>query len=56
MTQEIYHEDCPDWFDGEHIDEMLFCQNFLAKHPMKCVRDRLFTVLFVTRISPLDLA
>lgn len=44
LTQEIYHEGCPDWFDGERIDEMMFCQDFLAKHPMKCVRDRLFTV------------
>lgn len=44
LTQEIYHEGCPDWFDGEHIDEMMFCQDFLTKHPMKCVRDRLFTV------------
>ncbi len=44
MTQKIYHEDFPDWFDGEHIDEVLFCQDFLTKHPMKCVRDRLFTV------------
>ncbi len=44
MTQKIYHEDFPDWFDGEHIDEVLFCQDCLTKHPMKCVRDRLFTV------------
>jgi len=44
LTQEIYHEGCPDWFDGEHIDEMMFCQDFLTKYPMKCVRDRLFTV------------
>ena len=44
LTQEIYHEGCPDWFDGERIDEMMFCQAFLERHPMKCVRDRLFTV------------
>ena len=44
MTQKIYDESCPCWFDGEHIDEMLFCRAFLIKHPMKCVRDRLFTV------------
>ena len=34
----------PDWYDGKHINEVLFCQQFLEKHPMKCVRGRLFTV------------
>ena len=33
-----------DWYDGRHINEVLFCQQFLEKHPMKCVRGRLFTV------------
>lgn len=34
----------PDWYDGKRINEVLFCQDFLRKHPMKCVRGRLFTV------------
>ena len=34
----------PDWYDGKHINEVLFCQQFLEKYPMKCVRGRLFTV------------
>ena len=34
----------PDWYDGRHINEVLFCQQFLEKHSMKCVRGRLFTV------------
>ena len=34
----------PEWYDGRHINEVLFCQQFLDKHPMKCVRGRLFTV------------
>ena len=34
----------PDWYDSRHINEVLFCQQFLDKHPMKCVRGRLFTV------------
>ena len=34
----------PDWYDGKHINEVLFCLQFLEKHPMKCVRGRLFTV------------
>ena len=33
-----------EWYDGRHINEVLFCQQFLEKHPMKCVRGRLFTV------------
>ena len=34
----------PEWYDGRHINEVLFCQQFLDKHPMKGVRGRLFTV------------
>ena len=34
----------PEWYDGRHINEVLFCQQFLDKHPMKWVRGRLFTV------------
>ena len=24
----------PDWYDGKHINEVLFCQQFLDKHPI----------------------
>ena len=34
----------PAWFDGSMIDEVAFCGSFLHQHPMKCVRNRLFTV------------
>ena len=45
MTQEIFcGEYRPDWYDGKRVDELIFCRNFLARHPMKCIRDRLFTV------------
>ena len=51
----------PEWYDGRHINEVLFCQQFLDKHPMKCVRGRLFTVdgliedcLLYTSPSPRD--
>ena len=40
MTPQMW----PEWYDGRHINEVLFCQQFLDKHPMKCVRGRLFTV------------
>lgn len=44
-TTAMQHEDCgPVWYEGKHINEVLFCQQFLEKHPMKCVRGRLFTV------------
>ena len=23
----------PDWYDGRHINEVLFCRQFLDKHP-----------------------
>ena len=29
----------PDWYDGRHINEVLFCRQFLDKHQM-CIRDR----------------
>ena len=45
LTQEKSRDESwPDWYDGKQIDELMFCQDFLARHPMKCVRDRLFTV------------
>ena len=28
----------PEWYDGRHINEVLFCQQFLDKHPMKWVK------------------
>lgn len=34
----------PAWYDGKNINEILFCEEFLESHPMKCVRGRLFTV------------
>ena len=34
----------PSWYDGKMIDEVAFCASFLHQHPMKCVRNRLFTV------------
>lgn len=34
----------PDWFDGKVIDEVAYCFSFLSRHPMKCIRDRLFTM------------
>ena len=34
----------PSWFDGKTIDEVAFCYSFLKRHPMKCIRGRLFTV------------
>ena len=46
-----YHEknrnwlsDKLDWFDGKHINEILFCQEFLKTHPMRCIGGTLFTV------------
>ena len=34
----------PDWFDGTKIDEIAFCSWLLEKHPMKCIRDRLYDI------------
>lgn len=37
-------QDKLDWFDGKHINEILFCQEFLKTHPMRCIGGTLFTV------------
>ena len=37
-------QDKLDWFDGKHINEILFCQVFLKTHPMRCIGGTLFTV------------
>lgn len=37
-------QDKLDWFDSKHINEILFCQEFLKIHPMKCIGGILFTV------------
>ena len=37
-------EEWPEWYDGKHINEAMFCQYFLQLHPMKCIHGRLFTV------------
>ena len=44
MTDEEKDIAYPDWYDGKHIDEVLFCEAFLRQHPMKCIHGRLFTV------------
>lgn len=33
----------PEWFDGKKINEVLFSQDFLDRHPMKCINGQLFT-------------
>ena len=34
----------PEWFDGKKVNEILFCQEFLAEHPMVCVKGTFFMV------------
>jgi putative DNA primase/helicase len=33
----------PEWYDGKKVNEILFCQEFLAEHPMVCVKGSFFT-------------
>ena len=35
--------DFPTWYDGKTINETLFCEEFLAQHPMVSVNDTFFT-------------
>ena len=34
----------PEWYDGKHINEVKFCEEFLKSHPMKSVNGTFFTV------------
>lgn len=34
------HGGWPAWYDGKNINEVLFCEEFLAAHPMKCIRGK----------------
>lgn len=36
-------EGMPLWFDGKKVNEVLFCEDYLAKHPMLCVGGSFFT-------------
>ena len=40
---EIKSNELPLWFDGKKVNEVLFCEDYLQKHPMKCVGGSLFT-------------
>ena len=37
-------ETLPVWYDGNHLDEVQFCAEFLREHPMICVRGTFYTV------------
>ena len=32
------------WFDGSKVNDVLFCEDFLAGHPMKCIHGTFFDV------------
>ena len=34
----------PEWYDGKHINEVKFCEEFLKSHPMKSINGTFFTV------------
>ena len=44
MSKKIDHESCPVWYEDKKINEVLFCDEFLAEYPMRCINGRLFTV------------
>ena len=37
-------DQCPEWYDGKHVNEVKFCEEFLREHPMKSVNGTFFTV------------
>lgn len=40
----LYNRIYPDWFDGKHLNEVLFCAEFLRDHPMKSINGAFFTI------------
>lgn len=43
INQADINSDCPLWFDGRSIDEIMFCNELLKEHPMKCFNGTFFT-------------
>ena len=33
-----------DWIDGDSINEVMFCEEFLKDIPLKCINGRFYTV------------
>jgi len=45
MEDELLEEEFkPIWLDGTRVNEVLFAEDFLGTHQMKCIRGKLFTV------------
>lgn len=36
--------DAAPWFDGKKVNEVLLCQDFLSRYPVKCINGRFFSV------------
>ena len=43
MKENDYTSASPFWFDGKTLNEVSFCEDFLQKHPMVCVKGSFFT-------------
>ena len=44
MRDDILTEETPFWFNGKTLNEVGFCEDFLAMHPMVCVGGSFFTM------------
>lgn len=44
MKERLHNEVLPDWFDGKKLNEVLFCEQFLERNPMKSINGTFFTV------------
>ena len=44
VDEDPAEETLPVWYDGNHLDEVQFCAEFLREHPMICVRGSFYTV------------
>ena len=36
--------EAPPWLNGKTVDEVIFADEYLRKHPMKCINGQLFTI------------
>ena len=36
--------EAPPWLNGKTVDEVIFADEYLRNHPMKCINGQLFTV------------
>ncbi|MDD3192207.1 MAG: hypothetical protein PHP41_05615 [Bacilli bacterium] len=44
LNQPVETQHTVEWFDGSCINEVMFCEDFLSSHPLKCINGSFYGV------------